>query len=212
MVKVTDGTSAFPRKTDIKRDMLIEGIRFFRVVAESVPGSHAQEALCLVQMPGLFPETVEVVVFLDPDGVNPAAVAVFPVAELRDILVDQLPVPIVNGNHKRIFMDHGAKPLSLQHGFLRAVRQAGRDGFNMPAFPGKQCIRPGFPGCQHKAVGGFIPVTVEAGADAQDIVRQKPDAYFRAVRDNGGVVFPLQDILYSIADFHMFFLRMRRCL
>ena len=113
VVEISDGSSAFSGEADIKGDVLIERGCFFRIIAEGISGGHTQKALCLVQMPGHFPEAVKVILILYAHGVNPPVVAVFPVTELRDILVDQLSVPVEDRDKKRVFMDHNAQTATL---------------------------------------------------------------------------------------------------
>ena len=113
VVEITDGSSVFPGEADIKGDVLIERVCFFCIIAEGISGGHTQKALCLVHMPGLFPEAVKVILILYAYSMNPPAVAVFPVTELRDILVDQLSVPVEYRDKKRVFMDHNAQAATL---------------------------------------------------------------------------------------------------
>ena len=139
---------------------------------------------------------------LDADGVHAAAVHVLPVGQIGDVLVDQRALPVVYGKTEGVLMHSHPQVLSLDDRFLRPVCQFGSGRFHPAALPAEKSVRAGRPGCHDQAVGRFVPVPVKPGADAQDVVRQKPYADFKTIRRDGKIIVPPGDGACPIAYLH----------
>ena len=163
-------------KLDIEGDMLIQGIRFHGIVAHGISGSHVQELLRLVDVAAFFPEAVEMVIRLNAAGMQAAAVTVLPVGEIGNILVEQIPLPVIDRQEKRLLMhDHLQLP-ALDYGLCVALCKLGGGALHAAALTRHEGIRPGSPGRHHQAVAGLVKIPVETGPDAQNVVCQKIQA------------------------------------
>ena len=118
--------------------------------------------------------------------------------------VQQATVLIIDHDAERRLLDDDLQALALDDGLLVAVGQGCGGGLHALAAVLHQLVGAGLP-CGHgQAVGGFIPVAIEARADAQDVVGQEPDAQLYSVGGCGIIASAVLDSAAGVAHFHRF--------
>ena len=204
VVKVADCLLGAAVQADVKRDVLVQRVGFLGVVAHGVAGRHIHILFCLVDLAGFLAEAVEAVIGFNLAGVDAAVVAVLAVRQIGNVRVQQAAVLVVNQNAERCLFNHDLQAAALNYCLLVAVGQNGIGGLYALAAVLHQGIGAGFPCGHRQAVGGFVPVAVKSGANAQDIVGQKPDAQLCRIGGNGVVAAAVPDGAAGVAHFHSF--------
>ena len=204
VVEVTDRLFCAAVQPDIKRNVLVERVGLLGVVAHRIAGGHIHVFLSLVDLAGLLTEAVEAVIGLDLAGMDAAAVAVLAVGKVRNVGVQQAAVLVVDHDAEGRFLDDDLQALALDHSLLFAIGQNGGSRLYALAAALHQGIGAGLPCGHRQAVGGLVPVAVKAGADAQDVIGQKPDAQLHSVGCNGIVTAAVLDSTAGVAHFHRF--------
>ena len=204
VVEVTDRLFCAAVQPDIKRNVLVERVGLLGVVAHRIAGGHIHVFLGLVDLAGLLTEAVEAVIGLDLAGMDAAAVAVLAVGKVRNVGVQQAAVLVVDHDAEGFLLDHDLQALALDHSLLFAIGQNGGSRLYALATALHQGISAGLPCGHRQAVGGLVPVAVKAGADAQDVIGQKPDAQLHSVGCNGIVTAAVLDSTAGVAHFHRF--------
>ena len=204
VVEVADRLFCAAVQPDIKRNVLVERVGLLGVVAHRIAGGHIHVFLGLVDLAGLLTEAVEAVIGLDLAGMDAAAVAVLAVGKVRNVGVQQAAVLVVDHDAEGCLLDHDLQAPALNHSLFFAIGQNGGGRLYALAAALHQGIGAGLPCGHRQAVGGLVPVAVKAGADAQDVIGQKPDAQLHSVGSNGIVAAAVFDSATGVAHFHRF--------
>ena len=191
-------------QADIKRNVLVQRVGLLGVVAHGIAGRHIHVLLGLVDFAGLLAEAVEAVVRLNLAGVDATVIAVLTVGQVGNVRVQQAAVLVIDHDAEGFLLNDHLQAAALNDGFLLAIGQGGGSALDALAAVLHQVIGAGFPCGHRQAVAGLVPIAVKTGADAQDVIRQEPDAQLDSVGGNRVIAAAVLDCTAGVAHFHSF--------
>ena len=189
---------------DIERNMLVQGICLLRIVSHRISGSHVHIFFCFIDLAAFFTKSVKIIVILDLAGMNAAPVGILAVRKLRNICMKHGSFCIIDTDAEWIFFHFKAELLSGNHCPGLTIHQCRfRHGNPLPVIL-HQFICAGFPRGCYQTVGRFIPVSVKARPDTDDIIRKEPYTNLHCVCSNRIIMILCCDSTCFVTYFHEF--------
>ena len=183
IIEETDGMAGAAAQPDVERDVFVECVALFRIVAPGVCGALADEFLVLVERPVLLAEAVEAVILLHAAVVDDAVVRIAQERVAGQCAVELFAVLIVKTQTERGAVNHQCQRVGLQNDlFFRLAHDSLLRRDTLPIAL-EQRIEPVRPGGGHQHIGGVVHfVSGEGDAQADDPVRHEEDAQIRVVQ------------------------------
>ena len=123
VIKISDSLFCLLVQLNIKRNMFIQRIGFFRIISHGVFRAHIHKFLRLIELPALFAETVKTIVRRDLTRMDPTMVAVLHISQIHNVCMNLCALGIINTNTERFFLHFHTQKFTLDHCFFRPVSQ-----------------------------------------------------------------------------------------